>query len=209
MTFQNPWPGQPRGFKDVLRWRFRDRLQDADRTEPSARLAAAAHARRSSSPRADPGYRSATWVGHSTVLLQLGGAERAHRSRSGASARHRCSADRSAAIDEARRRLRRAATDRRRSPVAQSLRSSRRSAPFVDSRRTFPDAARGSAHCGLGGLLRSLLASAPSGGARLVADGRGRRVFSATCTPAQHFSARGLQGSQCIRSGAAGRSSTD
>jgi N-acyl-phosphatidylethanolamine-hydrolysing phospholipase D len=72
MTFQNPWAGQPRGFKDVLRWRFRDRLRTRIAPNPPRGWLP----RRTPSivvPRADPGYRSATWVGHSTVLLQLGG----------------------------------------------------------------------------------------------------------------------------------------
>ena len=72
MTFQNPWPGQPRGFKDVLRWRFRDRPRTRIAPNPPRGWLP----RRTPSivvPRANPGYRSATWVGHSTVLLQLGG----------------------------------------------------------------------------------------------------------------------------------------
>ncbi len=70
--FQNPWPGTPpAGFADVLRWKVRDRLRTT--LEPNPPFGSLP--RRPSSivlPRATPGYRAATWVGHATVLLQLG-----------------------------------------------------------------------------------------------------------------------------------------
>jgi N-acyl-phosphatidylethanolamine-hydrolysing phospholipase D len=70
--FRNPWPGAAaHGFGDFLRWRLLDRRREPPppnpprdslpRREPSV-----------VSPRAEAGYRAATWVGHSTVLLQLG-----------------------------------------------------------------------------------------------------------------------------------------
>jgi N-acyl-phosphatidylethanolamine-hydrolysing phospholipase D len=70
--FQNPWPGaELHGFKDFLRWRLADRrntpiVPDPDHDSFPRRAPAIIH------PRAPRGHRSATWVGHSTVLLQLG-----------------------------------------------------------------------------------------------------------------------------------------
>jgi N-acyl-phosphatidylethanolamine-hydrolysing phospholipase D len=71
-TFRNPWPdSEPRGLRDVLRW-MRER-----RTHP--RVATPA---RGSFERADPNIvrprtngseARATWIGHSTVLLQVAG----------------------------------------------------------------------------------------------------------------------------------------
>src|SRR5688500_4958825 len=69
--FRNPWPNsEPRGWSDVMKWtlqRERSRL-------------AATPARNSfpiaipsvSYPRASDADFTATWVGHSTILLQLG-----------------------------------------------------------------------------------------------------------------------------------------
>jgi N-acyl-phosphatidylethanolamine-hydrolysing phospholipase D len=70
--FRNPWPNaELHGFKDFLRWRFGDRR--AQHIEPSpARDSLPTRAPVVVSPRAARGCRSATWVGHSTVLLQLG-----------------------------------------------------------------------------------------------------------------------------------------
>jgi N-acyl-phosphatidylethanolamine-hydrolysing phospholipase D len=70
--FQNPWPGgELHGFSDFLRWRLKERRtkeippDPAPKSLPTRRPAVAL-------PRAARGHRSATWVGHSTVLLQLG-----------------------------------------------------------------------------------------------------------------------------------------
>jgi len=71
--FRNPWPGStPHGFADVLKWsgqRLADRLRGrgpAPAQEfPLGRPAVV-------TPRATDGALRATWVGHSTVLLQLG-----------------------------------------------------------------------------------------------------------------------------------------
>lgn len=70
--FLNPWSdAKPHGFADFLRWvverrRMRKRPEpslDPLLTVPSAFL----------TPRADPATLTATWIGHTTALLQLGG----------------------------------------------------------------------------------------------------------------------------------------
>jgi N-acyl-phosphatidylethanolamine-hydrolysing phospholipase D len=70
--FRNPWPNaQLHGLKDFLRWRFGGgRDKNIAPTPPVESFPS----RRPSVvyPRASAGYRSVTWVGHSTVLLQLG-----------------------------------------------------------------------------------------------------------------------------------------
>jgi N-acyl-phosphatidylethanolamine-hydrolysing phospholipase D len=71
--FTNPWPGaeSPHGLRDLLRWR-RER----------AALQRTAPADRPTFERAEPGFHvpraprdllTATWIGHSTVLVQMGG----------------------------------------------------------------------------------------------------------------------------------------
>jgi len=71
-SFRNPWPdSDPRGWRDVLRWRRQRRGQvlaaDPPRDSfPTARPEI-------SFPRARDTDYSATWIGHSTVLLQFGG----------------------------------------------------------------------------------------------------------------------------------------
>ena len=70
--FQNPWPdARPAGFRDFLRWQLVERRgRRLEPTPPPDSLP-----RQTPdivTPRAQPGYRSATWVGHATVLLQLG-----------------------------------------------------------------------------------------------------------------------------------------
>jgi N-acyl-phosphatidylethanolamine-hydrolysing phospholipase D len=70
--FQNPWPGfEEHGFGDFIRWRFGGGAKQTREPNPP----------RDSLPRREPaivrpraarGYRSVTWVGHSTVLMQLG-----------------------------------------------------------------------------------------------------------------------------------------
>ena len=71
-SFRNPWPdSEPRSWRDVLRWSRQRRAQ-----------ALAATPRRNSFPMATPavayprstsGDFTATWIGHSTVLMQLAG----------------------------------------------------------------------------------------------------------------------------------------
>src|SRR5262245_35713363 len=70
--YQNPWPdtGLAR-FGDFLRWRLVER-----RTHPIAASPPRDSLPRRqpliATPRAEHGYRSVTWVGHATALLQLG-----------------------------------------------------------------------------------------------------------------------------------------
>lgn len=59
------------GFKDFLRWRFRERREHPLAPSP-AYGSLQTRAPQIVSPRAERGYHAATWVGHSTVLLQLG-----------------------------------------------------------------------------------------------------------------------------------------
>ena len=70
--FRNPWPGEhAHRFRDFLRWRREHRGRPVEPTPPGAWsewTASAFHV-----PRADDRILSATWVGHATVLLQLGG----------------------------------------------------------------------------------------------------------------------------------------
>ena len=71
--FRNPWPGSaPRGFSGVLRWMY-DRATHPRAGDP----ASSAFPRVRSSfvaPRATADTIGATWVGHSTVFVQLGAA---------------------------------------------------------------------------------------------------------------------------------------
>jgi N-acyl-phosphatidylethanolamine-hydrolysing phospholipase D len=71
--FTNPWPGAqpPHGWRDVLRWsRERGWISRMSRAEIPRfeRVTSAFHV-----PRAPRDTLSATWIGHSTVLVQLGG----------------------------------------------------------------------------------------------------------------------------------------
>jgi N-acyl-phosphatidylethanolamine-hydrolysing phospholipase D len=70
--FQNPWPGaELHGFGDFLRWRLKQRR---DKPIPPSPPRGSLPTRTPVivAPRAAREYRSVTWVGHSTVLLQLG-----------------------------------------------------------------------------------------------------------------------------------------
>jgi len=70
--FKNPWPdAELHGFSDVLRWKLGDKRP---KSIPPSPPYGSLPTKRSDviTPRAARGYRSATWVGHSTVLLQLG-----------------------------------------------------------------------------------------------------------------------------------------
>lgn len=71
-TFRNPWPDSaPHGFADVLRWSRQRRQQSHAPTPPDNSLPTASPT--IAYPRAGTDERRATWIGHSTVLLQLGG----------------------------------------------------------------------------------------------------------------------------------------
>ena len=69
--FTNPWPTQPPpGHNNVVRWALAHRLVRApDAPGPVVDLSAPSFA----VPRADAGELTLTWVGHSTVLIQIGG----------------------------------------------------------------------------------------------------------------------------------------
>jgi N-acyl-phosphatidylethanolamine-hydrolysing phospholipase D len=70
--FRNPWPNsQLHGFGDFLRWRLGERREQAIAPSPPRNSLPTRHPA-IVAPRAARGHRSVTWVGHSTVLLQLG-----------------------------------------------------------------------------------------------------------------------------------------
>lgn len=76
--FRNPWPtDEPRGLGDFLRWTVVERLTTPRRPAPTrSEFAAAFPPVRPAfaTPRSSPAGRLlATWVGHSTFLLQVGG----------------------------------------------------------------------------------------------------------------------------------------
>src|SRR5438045_6281486 len=68
--FRNPWPdSEPRGFRDVLKWS----LQRRGRAPTPRRGSFPTDAPRVVHPRAADDVFTATWVGHATALLQIGG----------------------------------------------------------------------------------------------------------------------------------------
>src|SRR5581483_12215795 len=70
--FRNPWPGgEPNGLTQFLRWRRERRAAPPPADPDPSTFARATPSFRT--PRASEGEISATWVGHSTVLVQLGG----------------------------------------------------------------------------------------------------------------------------------------
>src|SRR5690348_6995697 len=70
-TFHNPWPdSEPHAFRDLLKWTRERRAQQRSPTPPRGSFPTAMPA--ISHPRAGKSDFTATWIGHSTVLLQLG-----------------------------------------------------------------------------------------------------------------------------------------
>lgn len=70
--FRNPWPNsEPHGFADVLRW-TRERRRTG-RVPSPARGSFPTATPNVASPRAARDVATATWISHSTVLLQMGG----------------------------------------------------------------------------------------------------------------------------------------
>jgi glyoxylase-like metal-dependent hydrolase (beta-lactamase superfamily II) len=69
--FQNPWPTQPPpGHNNVLRWALAHRfLRTRESPGPVVRTVAPSY----DAPRAAPDALTVTWLGHSTVLVQIGG----------------------------------------------------------------------------------------------------------------------------------------
>lgn len=70
--FRNPWPdSEPRGLRDVIRWMGQPSRQRRAPTPPRESFPTATP--KVAYPRAAASEFSATWIGHSTVLLQIGG----------------------------------------------------------------------------------------------------------------------------------------
>jgi N-acyl-phosphatidylethanolamine-hydrolysing phospholipase D len=70
--YRNPWPdAEPRGFRDIIRWSWERRLHSVPRDPPPGSFPTAEPL---FSTRENSGALSATWVGHATTLLQIGGA---------------------------------------------------------------------------------------------------------------------------------------
>ena len=70
--FRNPWPdSEPRGWRDLLRWRRELKKQGRVATPERGSFPTAVP--RVAYPRAAATEFTATWIGHSTVLLQMGG----------------------------------------------------------------------------------------------------------------------------------------
>jgi len=70
--FRNPWPdSEPRGIRDLLRWERERRGQPLAPTPARGSFPTATPV--VARPRANADEHTATWIGHSTILLQSGG----------------------------------------------------------------------------------------------------------------------------------------
>lgn len=185
--FRNPWPNaQLHGFGDFLRWRLGERRKNPIAPDP-ARDSLPRRAPASVSPRAVRGQRAVTFVGHATLLLQLGPLN---------VLTDPMWSERASPVQWAGpRRVSSPGVDFDALPEIDVVLLSHNHYDHLDARtvrriaRRFPNA---SWLCPLrvGTLLRKL------GVKHLVErdwwQSVDTPVFSATCTPAQHFSARGL-----------------
>ena len=71
--FANPWPGfESHGFRDLLKWSVERRARRPETESESGSLPERAK-HGIVSPRAEPKSLVATWIGHTTALLQIGG----------------------------------------------------------------------------------------------------------------------------------------
>ena len=71
--FRNPWPdAAPRGFGDFLRWVLIERMTKPRPTQPSPDVFAVTDPT-FVTPRAGEGSATVTWIGHSSLLIQIGG----------------------------------------------------------------------------------------------------------------------------------------
>ena len=71
-AFRNPWPdSEPRGWRDVMRWSLQRRRQNLAPPPPRGSFPTATPS--ISYPHASSDELSATWIGHSTILLQFRG----------------------------------------------------------------------------------------------------------------------------------------
>jgi N-acyl-phosphatidylethanolamine-hydrolysing phospholipase D len=196
--FRNPWPtaARPNAAGALLRWLVVERLTQPRAADPDPAVAFPRARPSFDAPRAAPDALTATWVGHSTFLLQLGGwnvltdpvwGPRASPVSFAGPARYTAPGvdfDARPPVDVV---------------VLSHDHYDHLDAPTVRRLVARHPAARWLAPLGVGALLRAL-------GARDVAEcdwwgdaacepaagGGARAVLEATCVPAQHFSGRGV-----------------